>query len=1145
VAGAMMRRMPGHRSTVDTPDGRSVSFATHLTQRPSASPDAWRPVAVGPGRSVAGPLLQGALGEGMNGYPVQPAKVQVPALRDQTLARDRLLDWLAAKIHQRVVLVIADAGYGKTTLLADFSGRTRSRMLWYRLDDDDRDWIAFLSHLIAAGREHDPSFAPTTWAMLSDLSVGGPTREAATTVFLRELPRIAEHGAVLILDDFHLVDESPDIRAIARELVARAPERLSIVFASRRPPSIPLARLRATGEVAELGTDDLRFDLEETSRLFSETYGRTLEADVLVDVAARTEGWAASLQLVQAALRDRSPSEIRRFVRGMSGADQELYDYLAEEVVGDLPEDLQLFLMRTSILQVVTPDLAAVVTGLDEAEVARLTANAERLTLLARPSRASRGRQRYHPLVREFLEARLRATVGDKAVATLHRQAAESVATTDWSLAAYHYRHAGDSAAVAAVIESAMPEIMGKGQHSIAIEHMAPIPPGEWPAGLGLMRSRIEMQQGDYASAIASSSAVRDAVAVGTRESDYALLNLATMFWQSGESDRSRFLAEQLRDSTSSEDLKLIAEATIAMIDAESTGSVEEVDRHLSYMAERQRGIQPHFFGVTMLNRSTNAILADDPHSALAYAQEAVDALQETSSMIELSTALMARAASLTLLGHTQEAAFAIDEARGLGQTEAVMEHAELADSFLSPETAWGLLESVEGRPGTTRVEVSGWANQTARYLARRGRHSEATARLADVDARWLGGLPGQLAERLTTAAYVASAAGDPEAEALAERALTAAKRQSASRWMRVAHLIRASALGGNDLSDALRAIGDRSPWTVTYVADLVLPRIDELDEAGFNIVRRASTNHPARWRHDLRGHIRTGSSASLRAVRLLEDIGEKQDVPLLRDFARRHRRLPGSGQVGRHLARRLADPVYVEDQNRVAIRIADRMIGGSTVRRKVLALLCFLLTRPDMSSTRDQVLEALWPELDPMDAVNSLNQTVYFLRRIVEENYVEDLSPGYLHHYSDLIWLDQELVDSRSNTCRRLIKALPPVPSSDQVAELAIQYEGRFALDFEYEDWAAPYRDWLHASFLEVVERAVMSDLESGHYHRGITLARRVIDIDPTADRVEVSLLRLYRASGAHSAAAEQYSHYVSALRDQLGIEAPPLESL
>ncbi|MEO8438234.1 MAG: hypothetical protein ABI562_07215, partial [Chloroflexota bacterium] len=433
----------------------------------------------------------------MNGYPIQPAKVQRPPLRDETLARDRLLDWLAAKIHHRVILVLADAGYGKTTLLADFSRRTRLRTLWYRLDDDDRDWISFLSHLVAAGREHDPDFAPTTAAMLSDLSTGGPTREAATDVFLRELPKIAEHGAVLILDDFHLVDESPDVRTIARELVARAPERLSIVFASRRAPTIPVARMRASGEVAELGTSDLRFDADETARLFSETYGRELEPDVLADVTARTEGWAASLQLVQAALRDRSPAEIRRFVRSLTGADQELYDYLAEEVVGDLPDDLQRFLMCTSILQDVSPDLAEVVTGLDAIEAARLSAAAERLTLLSRPSRSTGGTRRYHPLVREFLEARLRSSFGAAAVADLHRKAADAARLNDWRVAAYHYREAGDLRSVAMTIAEAIPEIMGSGQHAAAIEEIHLVPPEARPPVLNLVTSRIQMQARD------------------------------------------------------------------------------------------------------------------------------------------------------------------------------------------------------------------------------------------------------------------------------------------------------------------------------------------------------------------------------------------------------------------------------------------------------------------------------------------------------------------------------------------------------------------------------------------------------------------------------------------------------------------------
>src|ERR1044072_7459841 len=122
-----MARMPGPENSVDTSLNHSVSFAPPHPMWPAARTDRKTAVAVGPGRSAAGPITQGAPGAGMTGYPIQPAKVQVPLLRDETLARFRLLDWLAAKVHHRVILVLADAGYGKTTLLADFSRRTRVR----------------------------------------------------------------------------------------------------------------------------------------------------------------------------------------------------------------------------------------------------------------------------------------------------------------------------------------------------------------------------------------------------------------------------------------------------------------------------------------------------------------------------------------------------------------------------------------------------------------------------------------------------------------------------------------------------------------------------------------------------------------------------------------------------------------------------------------------------------------------------------------------------------------------------------------------------------------------------------------------------------------------------------------------------------
>jgi len=922
----MMTRMPSPESIVDTPRGTSVWFAPSHPSRFAPQADVYSPDAISPGHPSAGSLSLGAHRDEMNGYPIQPAKIQGPPLRDQTLARDRLLDWLAAKIHQRVILVLADAGYGKTTLLADFSRRTRLRTLWYRLDDDDRDWMSFLSHLIAAGREHDPAFAPTAGAMLSDLAIGGPTREAATDVFLRELPAIATHGAVLILDDFHLVDESPEVRLIARELVARAPDRLSIIFASRRAPNLPLARMRASGEVAELGTDDLRFDATETARLFSETYGRELEPDVLADVAARTEGWAASLQLVQAALRDRSPAEIRRFVRSLSGADQELYDYLAEEVVGDLPDDLQQFLMRTSILQVVSPDLAEVVAEVDTAEVARLSAAAERLTLLTRPSRASRGSPRYHPLVREFLDARLLASIGGAAVASLHRRAADAASSHDWRVAAHHYRMAGEPRSVAQTIAAAIPEIMGSGQHAAAVEEIDQVPEEMQLPILSLLTSRVQMQQRDYEPAIAISHAILETVEPGSQESDHALLNLVTLYLQAGSAGKSRSLATRLRETTSSDQLRLIAEGTRLMLAAGGNGSLAAVTRHLLQMAQQQQGVHPHYYGVTMLNLAVNQMLEDDPESALATSNEAIEALEGTSSRIELSAALVARAFALTLSGRVEESRSIVERASIVDEIEVAFERADLLDSFIDPDAARSVLDSLAERPEATARLL--FNLQCAWFYARRGKDQEAKASVAKLESQVEFMFIGQATLCRLTEAYVAVASGAANGPELCDVAYVAARQQGALRWMHIAQLLRAFCDGEEEFGSAIKIIGHRSPWNVTHVADLVGRRIEDFDESVIPFIANSAAIHPGRWRFVLRDRIQKAPTGEgLVSARLLEPIGDRSDVQRLRAYARRQRRIPGASNLGRHLARQLAARAMIEDQSRVSILVGNRVV--------------------------------------------------------------------------------------------------------------------------------------------------------------------------------------------------------------------------
>jgi DNA-binding SARP family transcriptional activator len=1145
-----MGRMPDRSRprSVDTAREPSITFGrtgTVPSPRPVREPV---PIPVGPGRpTVSMPSRSAHLSDEASGYPIQLAKVQRPPLRDETLARPRLLDWLRAKVNGRVVLLLADAGYGKTTLLADFSRRTRMRTLWYRLDHDDRDWVTILHHLVAAGREHDRTFASETARLLEEVGGGGGDREAALGAFLRDLETIAAGGAVLVFDDFHLVDDAQDPRHVARELVARGPERLSIVFASRRPPTIPLSRLRAVGEVAELQTDDLRFDAAETAQLFTETYGRRLDPDVLADLAVRTEGWIASLQLVQAALRDRSPTEIRRFVRGLTGGDHELYDYLAEEVVGDLPEELQRFLMETSILQVVTPELAEVASGREPEDVARLTATAERLTLLSRLSGGPRTHQRYHPLVREFLEARLRSLDGPEVVAGLHRRTAAAAAPSDWRVGAHHYREAGDIEAMLSVVASAIPTIMGNGQYALAEGFIGPISPAQRPTGFDLITSRVDMQQGDYEAAIAASQAVLDSAEADPVQRDHALLNLVTLHLNYGSGEESLGFAETLAARTQDTNLQSIADVTVSLLQANTGADLDAGNRRLRSMAHAQRSSRSHHYGVTMLNLAEISLVQDRLQDALREVTEAIEALESTSGDVERSASTVLHLSILLRLGR-------FDQARDLAATlgaagfipnAAFADAADSFDSYGSALIASSMLDRVADSSRQTVADRRSLALTRARMALRRRDLDRAKKELACYP-RGLSTVVGENSALGITEAHLAYASGQPGAGETLRLATRRAGASGSISSRRIGELLTALLMKPDELSRQVAVIGAVAPWHLSFLAEDLIPKLPDLAPDAEELVLAAANLHPERWRSALRESLdATGPHLNLRAARLLESIGERSDIPRLRRLAKTPKRRSEAADLGRSLSRRLADRVRVEDQGRIAIQIGSRVVAGSSIRRKVLAMLSFLITRPDMSATRDQVLDALWPELDPEVAVNSLNQTVYFLRRVFEENYSDDLSPGYVHHDSDVVWLDRDLVTSRSSECRDLIREFAREPSPEEVDLLTREYTGRFALDFEYEDWATAYRDPLHAAYLEIVERSVLDDFRSGHYDRGILIARRALEVDPSAEQIEVGLLRLYRVTGAHAAAAEQYAHYAAVMRDELGVEPPPLEAI
>ena len=1085
-------------------------------------------------------------------FPLRPSKIQRPILPDETLSRDRLFDWLDAHARHRLIYVTAEAGFGKTTLVADYLRRSKLRAFWYRLDEEDTDGLVFLRYLVAACQAVDARLLTRPAALLGE-SLLEPTSESAVLeTLLSEIEALGEIPTALVLDDFHMVESVPAIGEVLERIIDRSPAGLKVIVASRRTPSLSVARLRARGELAELGRDEIRFDEAETERLFRDSYHHALEPDVLHDLQLRTEGWAASLQLVKTAVDGRSPGQVRVFVDALSGAEGDLYDYLAEEVVGDLEPALRDFLVRTAILEDIESETAAIASGVSPARTRRLLSDALKVGLMSR-SGDQRSTWRAHPLVREFLLAHLETEVGERGVQEMHRQLAVVMEPRSWRLAARHWAAAGDAAEVRRVVCAAAPTIIGTDDLAAAEEFITRFPdpnPNPW---YDLIRTRRLLVVGQLREAYAAAQHLaRVAAGAGACDTSLGLLVALTDLKLGVELDDRdlRAAAEAVLERSDDSELASIAEATAAIYEASNQGSLAHLRDLLlkTIRLNRERG-HSRYVAISLLNLSSAYRPMGDMPGAVAAAAEAVRMLEASGSCGDTSAARANLAKGLAHLGRWEEARFHIAAATD-GQSEVVNpdvfgEAADLEAMYGDPGRAVSILSRVfsESEFG---IGDPYFRLVAARIALEHDRLDQAGRLLEQIEGDAL--VPAFQSSRLSLELQFRATVDpeDPDLPAQFEEALLFAQSQQAFFWSDCIRMTRSLIAPSSALAEYLKSLRPDDTAHLSIQAELVSRRLADLDDRGLELVCKEVALRPERWRWALRRFFRASGQRPLdikRAAELLEIVGTQDDIPILTSL--RKRRSPRLPDAGRALCRRLAPRVYVEDLGRISVRVGDRIVPGTSIRKKVLSLLCFLLTRPQFTATREQVLEALWPEMGPDGAANSLNQSAYFLRRVIEPGCEDDASAGYLQSRADLVWLDPDLVGSRSVDCMNLIGAIRRDSSPDLIMRLAERYTGRFGVDFIYDDWASSYRDTLHASFLDRIERALVTDTQSGHFDRALTIAQLALQADPDAEQIELCLLRLYRRTGANAAAAEQYAHYASVMREQLGLEPPPLESI
>ena len=315
-----------------------------LAQDPSLSPE---PVPPEPRPSEPLPPAPGSPGPAA----LLETKFYVPRSRRDLVPRPRLAERLDRGSALKLVLVSAPAGFGKTTLLAEWLAAgpagpaDERRAAWLSLDRGDNDPASFWTYVIAALRTAAPGVGESALALLQ--APRPPPIETVLTALLNDLGAVAG-DIVLVLDDYHVVDAS-DVQDGMAFLLDHLPPWLHVVIASRADPALPLARWRARGELAEIRAAELRFTPDEAAAYLTEMMGLQLTARDVAALEGRTEGWIAALQL--AALSMQGRDDVAGFIAGFAGDDRYVVDYLAEEVLQRQPEHVQHFLLQTCILE--------------------------------------------------------------------------------------------------------------------------------------------------------------------------------------------------------------------------------------------------------------------------------------------------------------------------------------------------------------------------------------------------------------------------------------------------------------------------------------------------------------------------------------------------------------------------------------------------------------------------------------------------------------------------------------------------------------------------------------------------------------------------------------------------------------------------
>jgi ATP/maltotriose-dependent transcriptional regulator MalT len=1086
---------------------------------------------------------------------VGSAKLLPPAVATPALARERLEERLDDALGRRLAVVVAGAGFGKTTLLSSWAARRR--VAWYTLATEDVELGALVRGLVGALRLRVPGLPTTLVAATAGALGPAPDpddlgrADAYAGHLCAALQELNSRDLVLVLDDLHELGDDGAAARFVESLVRHAPPPLHLVVASRAEPPFPIERIRGQGQVLELTARELAFSDDETELLLAEALGAR-EDGLAVALHEATGGWPAAVRLALEALRGVPAAERRRTLAGLRRPGSPLFAYLAGEVVERESAEVQALVRTVAPLGPFSAELCEALGIPDAADV---LASLERRGLFVEPDALEVGWYSLGVLTREFAlermtlppaeltEVRLRAAAWlaarghvERALALLaaaeaHRELAELLAARGDELLS--------AGAVDAVVRFS--DLLPRELRSAAVERLAGEArqlQGDWDgalacferagAGEAELDPRIAWRAGlihhvlgdlDEAAAVYASARLD-----GSAPRDEALVLAwhASLDWLRGDFEACRERGARAHEiATRTGDAQALAatHTALALMAAYEGDRVANDAHYVRALEQAERARDVLQIIRIHTNRGSRRLEEAEYEDAIAELEVALRLADLAGYAFLRALALNNRGAARFHLGRLEEAMSDLEAAKTLYQQLGSLDVAyplcymgEIYRRRGDLALARSVLEEAAeraGEAGDVQALVPALSG-LARVLA--GEEPERAAELAERavgHGRGMGHVGALLA-----AAEVALTQGDRARAAELARRAEAESRPRRDR----AGLAEALELDAGAEADPARARA-RAEEAIGIWREIRSP----LGEARAQLTL-AKLVSPAE-----------GRPLALQAEGRLRDLGARGLA------AAAARAFPaGPGEVA-------AAPVAVESIGRFRVLRAGTPVPlAAWQSKKARDLLKLLVARRGRPAQRELVMEVLWPEGDPAKLGNRLSVALSTLRSVLdpEREYEHD---HFVRADKDVIQLEvghldvdveRFLADAQAGLS--LLAEGAADAARERLATAETLYVGEFLEEDAYEDWAVALREEARATYIAVARALGEDAFARGDHDVAARYFLRTLEKDRYDEAVHLALVALLASAGRHGEARRAYRNYVARM-DEISVEAAP----